>query len=580
MRTMGWGILLFTMLFWERSLFAQVVVRFGEQDASPGDTVLVEINVSDLSGLDVECFQFDLFFNATVLHPVAVSLAGTIASIWGTAFYNDAVPGKLKVGAFGLTPLEGSGALVFIRFQISGQVGEMSQMSIRNFLFNNGSPKVMVHNGYVVVKKSVRLNISSNRLNTRVYIDGNSYPMPVSTRVFVGTSHVVRVDSIQYLSNTVRYVFQSWQDGGTVSRTITLDSTDLYLKANFVRQFYLTTNAKWGVPSGEGWYNENAIAKFSIPKYNSMTDSVRYQFVGWKGDVKTTNPTDSVRMDTSKTIQAEFQEEDFLFISYSAKNLGMTIPKYPGIWVKKGETLTPTAYPKKGVEFLGWSGDICSAQNPLPVSIRHPLHITANFGYLTPVELAYFRAEYWGENEIRLHWQTKVEKNNYGFFLQRKNSKKSYKNIGFLKGRTSSILPQDYFFEDKNIMPGKYVYRLKQVDTNGKIFYLDSLTITVKNRNDANILENYPNPFHTGTHIILNLPKEDMVDLAIFNMLGQEIYHWKNKEKLMGRFAFYWNGTNYIGQRVPDGVYIVRMTTSSKIISHKLIIINGRENWK
>ena len=95
-----------------------------------------------------------------------------------------------------------------------------------------------------------------------------------------------------------------------------------------------------------------------------------------------------------------------------------------------------------------------------------------------PVELSSFTATYIDKN-INLNWRTETEVNNYGFEVERKvgNSSSSVSNpietdfekIGFVNGNGNSNSPKEYSFIDSNPPDAdKYLYRLKQIDNDGK----------------------------------------------------------------------------------------------------------------
>lgn len=573
MRLWERGSWLFLFVIISKTLFAQISVTLDDYCVSPNDMTVISVNVSDISNKGVESFQFDLFFNNLVLSPVDVGLSGTIAEGWGSPFVNDQIPGELRIGAFGLSPLTGSGAFVNVRFKIIGQIGDSSAVKIKNFMFNDGSPEVVTHNGIIVVKKSVQLTVASNTAGMGVNIDGSHYWIPISLRVFTGTSHTIMVDSIQNCGEGVRHVFSAWNDGGNASHVVIIDSAKMNLRVTFLKQFYLKIQSEHGSPIGEGWYDEDSTALFSVSKYDLAADSIRYRFLYWSGDTLTVNLSDSLKMDTSKTVAANFAEEDFVFINYGEGNMGKTVPPCPGLWVEKGNRVNLAAYPDGNYRFLGWSGGAYSSANPLSITINAPLHITANFGNLFPVELAFWKMEEKSGNSVKFHWQTKTEINNYGFYVLRKTRSTEYQNVAFVKGHGSSNTSHDYFFTDTNLASGTYYYRLKQVDFN-RVEKLSDAIMTVIQKNDAvNVLKNYPNPFNSNTTLSINLQKDDQVELRIYNLLGQEIYHFRTEKLAKGIHNFNWAGKNNSGERVPQGIYIAKLNTSGLSKYHRLMLI-------
>jgi len=129
----------------------------------------------------------------------------------------------------------------------------------------------------------------------------------------------------------------------------------------------------------------------------------------------------------------------------------------------------------------------------------------------------------------------KTELSNYGFEVERSQtsdlpteqagvkSEMKWNKIGFVKGNDNSNSPKDYSFTDINPAGGdKLVYRLKQIDTDGKFEYSKKVEVIV-NPNEYKLNQNYPNPFNPETNIRFEIPKASFVNLSIYDMLGQKV---------------------------------------------------------
>ena len=93
-----------------------------------------------------------------------------------------------------------------------------------------------------------------------------------------------------------------------------------------------------------------------------------------------------------------------------------------------------------------------------------------------------------------------------------------------------------------------------QVET---IFYLnfDFLEISVEPLVSNFILgKNYPNPFNPSTSFKYFIPKDEIIDIRIFDLNGKVV---KNlvKRKRVGYNSIKWDATNDQGQKVSAGVY-------------------------
>ena len=188
-----------------------------------------------------------------------------------------------------------------------------------------------------------------------------------------------------------------------------------------------------------------------------------------------------------------------------------------------------------------------------------------------PVELITFTASI-NQSAVNLKWQTKTEVNNYGFEVERASSMtspiKGWEKIGFVNGHGNSNSPKDYSLTDKNPTGGsKFIYRLKQIDNDGKFKYSDQVEIELV-PNEFNLFQNYPNPFNPATNIKFALPKAAKVTLLVYNLLGEKIATLLNEDKEAGFYNVQFDASSF-----SSGVYIYRLTTEDFIKTMKMNFI-------
>jgi hypothetical protein len=75
--------------------------------------------------------------------------------------------------------------------------------------------------------------------------------------------------------------------------------------------------------------------------------------------------------------------------------------------------------------------------------------------------------------------------------------------------------------------------------------------------------ENYPNPFNPSTTIQYDLPKQSVVTLKVYSMLGQVVATLVNSSQAAGYHQTVWTGKNDGGNLVSSGVYIIRMSAKA-----------------
>lgn len=89
------------------------------------------------------------------------------------------------------------------------------------------------------------------------------------------------------------------------------------------------------------------------------------------------------------------------------------------------------------------------------------------------------------------------------------------------------------------------------------------------------LLQNYPNPFSFTNRTTINFdsPNEDVVDLAVFNILGQRVKTIYHGQSAIGANTFHWEGINEQGIQVATGVYFARLKTPNSISSIKMLYL-------
>jgi uncharacterized repeat protein (TIGR02543 family) len=114
----------------------------------------------------------------------------------------------------------------------------------------------------------------------------------------------------------------------------------------------------------------------------TATPQSGWLFVNWTGDVNTsTNPV-TVRMDRSKSVTANFSNNNFI-LAVATVGSGSVIKSPDQASYLGGTSITLTATPATGWHFVSWSGDTSTTVNPLTFVIRSNRNFTANFAINT-----------------------------------------------------------------------------------------------------------------------------------------------------------------------------------------------------
>ena len=85
--------------------------------------------------------------------------------------------------------------------------------------------------------------------------------------------------------------------------------------------------------------------------------------------------------------------------------------------------------------------------------------------------------------------------------------------------------------------------------------------------------QNYPNPFNPTTSISFSVPIADIVQLNIYDILGNKITTLMNDYISPGNYNLKWNGKDFRGEEVSGGVYLYELKSSTFNKTQKMIFI-------
>ncbi|MDZ7290873.1 MAG: CocE/NonD family hydrolase [candidate division KSB1 bacterium] len=85
--------------------------------------------------------------------------------------------------------------------------------------------------------------------------------------------------------------------------------------------------------------------------------------------------------------------------------------------------------------------------------------------------------------------------------------------------------------------------------------------------------QNYPNPTHGETQIAYSLSRTTAIQIAIYNLLGQEIRTLAEGLAPAGKFTMRWDGCDQNGQKVAAGIYLCRLVAGKSVRTRKLMVI-------
>lgn len=85
--------------------------------------------------------------------------------------------------------------------------------------------------------------------------------------------------------------------------------------------------------------------------------------------------------------------------------------------------------------------------------------------------------------------------------------------------------------------------------------------------------DNRPNPFNPVTEISFSVPRETMVELAVFDLAGRRLAVLVDGFRTAGRYSAAWDGCDITGQAVASGTYFYRLRTEEGAVTGKMLLV-------
>jgi hypothetical protein len=194
-----------------------------------------------------------------------------------------------------------------------------------------------------------------------------------------------------------------------------------------------------------------------------------------------------------------------------------------------------------------------------------------------PVELSSF-VSLVTDRDVKLNWTTSTETNNSGFEVEKRDTRGethgAWNKIGNVEGNGTVSSPENYEFTDRNLLSGKYNYRLKQIDYNGNYIYYDLQNeVVIGTPEKYSLSQNYPNPFNPNTVIRYSLIENHFTTLKVYDVLGNEIATLVNEKQNAGYYSVDFDSRDTQGRNLSSGVYFYKLAVDGNVIDTKRMML-------
>jgi hypothetical protein len=116
-------------------------------------------------------------------------------------------------------------------------------------------------------------------------------------------------------------------------------------------------------------------------------------------------------------------------------------------------------------------------------------------------------------------------------------------------------------------------FGLIAVFPDGSVLELPPVTTGIEeigfnNINTFELEQNYPNPFNPATTIVFSIPSSELVELKVYNIVGQEIAILVNEPKQAGKYSI-----NFDASELASGIYLYKIKAGSFQSTKRMILL-------
>jgi hypothetical protein len=144
--------------------------------------------------------------------------------------------------------------------------------------------------------------------------------------------------------------------------------------------------------------------------------------------------------------------------------------------------------------------------------------------------------------------------------------------VGSLEGQGTSTTATDYSWTDGELTNGvTYHFVLTAVDGNGgrsEIGTIDATPLASAVVTAYSLAQNYPNPFNPETSISFDLLDAGLVNLKVYNVLGQAVAELVNRNMEAGRHL-----VSFQAGDLPSGIYLYRLEVNGFVAQKKMVLM-------
>ncbi len=492
-----------------------------------GTQVLIPVQtVNTIDYFNIISFQFTLTYSNSIIQGVGVDTENTLTGETWMVYANTSIPGQISVNGFSTEPLNASGNLVNIVFNVQPGAANYatSPLNFADLVLNNGTPEPTLVNGLFRV-----VNQYSISGNVHYYMGSNAPIANVAMTLSGDQTYQVFTqangDFIVPPVSAGNYILTPSCETAIPSLVIT--PYDAALTAQFALDLYPFTNEQQKAADVNGddqatVFDAALIAQYSVGLIDAFTPGI------WGF-----SPPNQTYNLVSNFTNVQFQ--------------GYVIGDPSGNWSTRGSENSVVS----SVPVFADKGSSIS----IPINWEHEFlsgYVQLRFD---PKQLRYLVTEYSSATSSMQHLQNVSE--------------------GVLRIASYGVQP---------VISAEPVYniRFEVLDgANDATVYIDAVQFdeTPADPGSTGIVDgeiqpvllgleqNYPNPFNPVTNIRYSIPNKSRVRLSVYNFKGQLVKELINDVQGPGNYTISLEASG-----LASGIYFYRLDTDTGSITRKMVL--------
>ncbi|MBL0062473.1 MAG: T9SS type A sorting domain-containing protein [bacterium] len=179
-----------------------------------------------------------------------------------------------------------------------------------------------------------------------------------------------------------------------------------------------------------------------------------------------------------------------------------------------------------------------------------------------------------GDSKVDLLWNTGAESDMAGYNVMRRVVGHEFSKLATIDASNSSS-GSTYTYTDESADNGTaYEYTLQMVALNGDVTELGTISPEMRPSTNLAVIteyalhQNYPNPFNPSTSLVFDVVAENVVNLKVYNAMGQEVATLVNGTMNAGRHTVNFDATN-----LTSGLYFYTVKIGNEFTATKKMLL-------